>query len=62
MSAPGLKGIFYKKKDDWSAFKFQPRDDHTYGILEIYNSTCIKWTYIYSNESIIDKFVLQKVY
>lgn len=54
-------GTNRKVTEEWSAFKFQPYDDHTYGLLEVINSTSIKWTYIYSNESIIDEFLLTKV-
>ena len=51
----------FKITEEWSAFKFQPYHDHTYGLLEVSNSTTLKWTYIYSNGSVIDIFSLLKV-
>ena len=47
--------------DKWSIFRNQPHTDNTYGLLEVVNATYIKWTYIYSNKTVIDQLDLFKV-
>ena len=56
-----LKLIKFKLEgDEWSAFKFRPVNDYTYGLLEIINSTLIRFNYYHSNDSIIDELSLVK--
>lgn len=53
-------GLNRQNPDKWSAFRYQPHVDNTYGMLEIINSTYMKWSYIYSNKSVIDELTLTK--
>lgn len=53
-------GVNRQLQDKWSAFRYQPHVDNTYGLFEVINSTFIKWSYIYSNKTIIDEFTFTK--
>ena len=46
--------------EEWSAFKFRPVNDYTYGLLEIINSTLLRFNYFHSNDSVIDELSLVK--
>ncbi len=47
-------------KDKWSAFKAGPLGEFAYGKLNILNSSTIIWTYVYSNQTLIDDIQFQK--
>jgi hypothetical protein len=49
------------EKEKWCAFKYNPMTANNYGLLEIINSTFIKWSFVYSNETVIDHLYLVKV-
>lgn len=53
-------GVNQETTDKWSAFRYQPHVDNTYGLLEIINATFIKWSYVYSNKTVIDQLSLTK--
>lgn len=40
---------------NWTSFLYQPVNDYTYGIIKVINNTYLKWTYMHSNESVIDE-------
>lgn len=45
----------------WSAYSCNPEAENSYGYIEIVNGTDIKWSYVYSNNSLIDELHLKKV-
>lgn len=53
-------GVNRQMEEKWSAFRYQPYVDNTYAMLEVFNSTFIKWSYIFSNNTLIDEFYLTK--